>query len=385
MVELIKMKKANSYESCVRLAREQFDAYYNHMIKDLLSLFPKDAKDKEGQPFWSGPKRAPDAIEFDASNKTHLTFVMCYANLIATSLKLDTVTDMAKVAELAKAAKVPAYVPKKIEVKLPGEENNQPAQPEAAAPEDEDVIKALTKELEGFQTFKSSEFMPAEFEKDDDSNFHIDFIDACANLRATNYQITNCDRQKTKMIAGKIIPAIATTTAMITGAVCAEIYKFVQGYTELENVKNSFINLALPMFLFSEPFPVNKIKSKDYDPISMSKVMSIPEGYTIFDKTLVDKGSLTLQQLFDHLKEEYKIEVTLVSAGNFALYNAYLPGNKHKARLEQKVEDIYTTVSEKPIPPTKYYVQLELGGCVLDQEEETDFQMPTLKYCFKAK
>ena len=102
----------------------------------------------------------------------------------------------------------------------------------------------------------------SDFEKDDDTNFHIDFINATSNLRATNYEIKNCDIQKTKMIAGKIIPAIATTTAMITGAVTAEIYKFVQGYTKIEDVKNGFINLALPLFLFSEPTEVNKIKSK---------------------------------------------------------------------------------------------------------------------------
>merc|ERR1719265_870052 len=122
--------------------------------------------------------------------------------------------------------------------------------------DDDKVIEQLTQDLAGFATTVSKDvFAPADFEKDDDSNFHIDFINAAANLRATNYEIKNCDRNKTKMI---------------TGQVTSELYKVVQGYTTLEDMRNSFINLALPLFALSEPMPVNKIKDKEYDPIVMS-------------------------------------------------------------------------------------------------------------------
>ena len=48
---------------------------------------------------------------------------------------------------------------------------------------------------------------------------------ATANLRARNYKINEAERFKIKMIAGKIIPAIATATAMVVGAVGLELLK----------------------------------------------------------------------------------------------------------------------------------------------------------------
>ncbi|CAE7245399.1 Uba1, partial [Symbiodinium necroappetens] len=52
---------------------------------------------------------------------------------------------------------------------------------------------------------------------DDDFNFHIEFITRCANLRADNYHIANSDFHKVKLVAGRIVPAIATTTAAVCG------------------------------------------------------------------------------------------------------------------------------------------------------------------------
>ena len=146
--DFIKMKQANTFSNCVILAKNTFNNYFHHTILDLLSIFPKDHVDKEGQPFWSGPKRAPSHIEFDPSNAMHVEFVMSYANLIAKSMGIPENRDVAKVTTIAATAEANPYVPKKIEVKLPEEEKNNQPEPQAAAPEDEELIANLLKVLE---------------------------------------------------------------------------------------------------------------------------------------------------------------------------------------------------------------------------------------------
>lgn len=95
---------------------------------------------------------------------------------------------------------------------------------------------------------------PIEFEKDDPTNWHIEFVAAMSNLRARNYKIKEISPFQVKIIAGKIIPALATTTAMVVGSVGIEIIKTILG-KPVNKMRNSFMNLALPLWLFSEPLP----------------------------------------------------------------------------------------------------------------------------------
>ena len=60
------------------------------------------------------------------------------------------------------------------------------------------------------------------------------------------------DNFKVKLIAGKIIPAIATTTAMVVGAVGIEIIKYLLG-KKTGAYKNLTCNLALPLWVFNDP------------------------------------------------------------------------------------------------------------------------------------
>jgi hypothetical protein len=125
----------------------------------------------------------------------------------------------------------------------------------------------------------------AEFEKDQDWNFHIDFVTAASNLRAWNYRLKLAPRHQVKMIAGKIIPALATTTAAVCGLVMIEMLKIVQD-KPLEAFKDSSNSLGINGYFFSEPLPPAKAKD-EYDPIEMSQVVCYPPGFSKWNKIRV--------------------------------------------------------------------------------------------------
>merc|ERR1711865_333880 len=125
---------------------------------------------------------------------------------------------------------------------------------------EEAIVQEFNEITSMLSTMNVSElkFVEADFEKDLDANFHIDFIWSATNLRAWNYQLELATRHKTKMIAGKIIPAVLTATASICGLMAVEILKIIKGIDDLSKYKESTCNLGVNMYQFMEPGEVQK-------------------------------------------------------------------------------------------------------------------------------
>ena len=60
----------------------------------------------------------------------------------------------------------------------------------------EKLLDTLNMNLARLKIDNIRRLTPIDFEKDDDTNHHIDFITAASNLRAENYTIEKADRMK---------------------------------------------------------------------------------------------------------------------------------------------------------------------------------------------
>jgi ubiquitin-activating enzyme E1 len=361
-----------SHENCIRLARVMFQDVFNNQISSLLYSFPKEHKTESGQFFWSGPKRCPVALDYDLNDPTHVEFIFHTASLFAQIFNLKAIPSKEWAAKEATKVEVKAFQPKKIIV---NEANNTTVE-EKAEP-DEIVCQELTSKLVIRKPLEKSaqRLTNFEFEKDDDNNHHIDFISAVANLRARNYVIEEVERYKVKLIAGKIIPAIATTTAMVVGAVSIEIIKFLHD-KPVEKMRNCFCNLAIPLWVFSEPLPPIKNKDKDYDPILLGPVKAIPPGFTTWDKIII-QGPQTLEGIMKHLKEKYGIQTSIISCGKLCIYNKYGGGGDTAKRLQMTPDECTKHISSEEYPKHKKFVELEISGETMDG---TDCLTPSIKY-----
>lgn len=366
--------RATSWHDCVRMARVKFEKYFSHKAKHLLHAFPRDARNSDGALFWQSPKRPPTPQEFNSKTETHLSFVVSCARLLAAvcniPVKEDDLKQSSIEAILAEVA-VPQFVPSSKRIVTDESEVKEPEKEEVGFGNVTDMKTAASDLMAAVKSGKATpdflQVTPADFEKDDDSNGHIDFITAASNLRATMYSIEEADRFKTKLIAGKIVPAIATTTAAVAGLVTIEMIKYIKGCKSISDYNNCFLNLALPMVMFSEPAR------------TVTTTLRPGLSYTEWDRwTVQGNADFKLQEFNQHFKTKYELDVSMVAIGAKLIFLPIMPG--HMKRLKQKMVDLIK------VGEGVQYVDLTISFDQLDDDEDEESGVekgvPPIRYYF---
>ncbi|XP_035515300.1 ubiquitin-like modifier-activating enzyme 6 [Morone saxatilis] len=358
-------RRPSQWEQCITVARLKFEKYFKRKALQLLHSFPLDTRLKDGSLFWQSPKRPPAPLDFDLKDSLHFTFIVSTARLFAGIYNIPySEKDLSEeaVTRILSDVNIPEYRPseKSIVTDESAKKPDQIKMPLSSEEEREAITQLEQAIATDNVTAERLQLSPLQFEKDDDSNGHIDFVASASALRARMYSIEPADRLKTKRIAGKIIPAIATATAAVAGLVALELIKVVGAY-EFESFKNCFFNLAIPVVVLTEPATVKRTRIRD------NIYFSIWDCWTIFGHE-----DFTLSDFMNAVREKYGIEPTMVVHGVKMLYVPVMPGHSKRLKLTMQklikpsVDRRYVdlTVSfapeadgddDLPGPPVRYY------------------------------
>lgn len=335
---------SNKYENCIEMAFKKFYYTFVYLIEKLLQLNPVDLRNHDGTHFWAGSKRIPSILNFDINDKLCKEFIFSYANLIARCLGIEIKNNINDELLVKINEKIKLYKFEDTELNLYDDEkeddlNETSTQKQEGAKnseqkddKEEEKINILFEEVKSLlkQINPNQRLHPEIFDKDDDSNGQIHFIYCFSNLRGRNYKINECDELKVKFIAGRIIPAIESTTAAVTGFNASQIISLlinqkIEDFTEIQ------MDLGTSFISYHNPMP--KKKQKSYEKKNNKKFIAIPEGWSKWDCINIE-GPMTLKIFMEYMKNQYKINIRGIYTQNMeSLFNKNL--------INENLEDIY--------------------------------------------
>jgi molybdopterin/thiamine biosynthesis adenylyltransferase len=272
-----------------------YDRFCNRINK-LLTTHPKDSLTEEGTLFWSNGKRCPTIgviRTYDFYDYMYATTNLLINTYRRNKIDLD-VTNLRSIIENYD------YNLVDTNMYMDDPENNV---------EYDDIPS---------RNYVDFTISPQEFEKDDDTNFHIAYIHSTSNNRAINYEIPVGTFYDTKGIAGKIIPALATTTSIVASLITLEMLKYViNNNRPIEDYQSYFVNLANNLFIPGEPFPPKS-----------NKINNI--NFTEWDNFEFNVNECTIDNLLQILNDKFKTNISMITSGTTMIYSDFNNSNQKK-------------------------------------------------------
>ena len=341
-----------SHYLIIRFALIIFKYYFEYRINKLL-----EGRD---QSFLNTYNKKPTPLTIDLSDKNTILFFESFYNIISSIIDFNQNFEKDKIKIVISKEKIFF--------------NNNNNEKELINNFKKDILNKINENKNNIKE-KINLIEPVEFEKDNDENYHINFILSFSNLRANNYHIDNCEFLKVKEIAGNIIPAIASTTASITGFTCLQIYTLLQT-DELKSFKNSAFNLATSEFDLFTPEEKRYITDSPKTEKSLEKKV-IPKEYTVWDKLDIIGPNVTMKKFLDDFKNKYGVDIDYVNYKDNTLASPFEGDDD----FDKTIEELIKEKCNKKLNGKNKYVQLEISGSL----DDADIITPTIRYILKSE
>ena len=351
---IINISYQASHNSILKFAIFIFNFYFNYNIKLLL----KELKDSFNKP--------PTPLELEVNDENAILYFESFYNICC---------DIFNINKNFNKEEIKREILREKENIIIDKDNNSDNQ-ELINLFETEILEKI-KKYENNIKEKINLINPIIFEKDNDDNFHINFILAFSNLRANNYYIEPSDFLTAKEVAGNIIPAIASTTAAVTGIACLQIYTLLQT-NDIKLFRNISFNLALSEFDLTSP--EEKRYFRDLPKRERSNAIKvIPNQYTVWDKMDFYGPNLTAQNIVDFFKNKYNVEIDNINFNDKTLVSTLLDEEEN---LEKSIEELIKENTDFRINKKTKYLQLEITGSSCDGE--FDISTPPIRYFLKG-
>jgi ubiquitin-activating enzyme E1 len=159
------------------------------------------------------------------------------------------------------------------------------------------------------------------FNKDDDTLNHVDWLVTISNLRNLQYLIPLTNKYETRKIAGKIIPALITTTSIIAGYQIMEFIKIVSmnlmevdinklQETDITKFTNVYLNTGINFYSYVTPTNVHK-------KIVSNSMIDV----SVWDKIVVPKLITSVEHILDIISRKVLTKVEFLTWKSIIIYD----------------------------------------------------------------
>ena len=317
--------KNNSLEAFFEFISYTIENVFINPIKDILYTFPEDLSTESGVPFWSGKKLKPKILKISDINKT---FAESIHSQISQSFPMPQWSDEAY-DKFISDYKSTDYICKKLKVnekKDTIEEKNETDEIIDSKKIKEHIDNCLV--TIGKDNCKSINTI--QYDKDDDIGLEV--MTNISNLRAEIYSIDTVDVLDIKLISGKIIPALSTTTTVISGFVIIEILKYFNGSTNQNYTPSDInVNLASNHYMLFDSLKPKTTYDNMYNEAYGMKVKAIPYKFTTWDKIIISTTKECcpdIEVLVSILKCDHNININMLTYGSTIVYDINQKTNK---------------------------------------------------------